>query len=109
MPAIKTPDGEKLFGSIFLFNPKVFGLALGLLSGLAIFILTNILLIKGGSVTPYGVYVVGPHLQLLNQIFIGYSVSFLGSIIGFAYCFALGTIAGAAIGWIYNAIVRLRN
>jgi len=33
--------------------------------------------------TERGEYIVGPHLQLLSQFFIGYKVSFWGSIIGF--------------------------
>ena len=77
--------------------------------GLAIFIATNWLVIKGGHITPTGEYAVGPHLELLSQFFIGYRVSFLGSIIGFFYGFAIGTLCGAAIGWIYNKIVDFRN
>jgi len=52
---------------------------------------------------------VGPHLQLLSQFFIGYKVSFWGSIVGFFYGFALGTLCGSTIGWIYNQIVDLRT
>ncbi|MBC8427727.1 hypothetical protein H8D98_00550 [bacterium] len=106
---IKTPDEEKLFSAILRLNIKVLGLVLGILMGLAIFIATNWLVIKGGHIGPDGEYVVGAHLQLLNQFFIGYRVSFLGSIIGFAYGFAVGTLGGALIGWIYNKIVDFRN
>lgn len=105
---IDTED-DKLFGAIFRMSSKVFGLVAGLLFGLAIFIVTNWLLIKGGHANAQGEYVVGPHLQLLSQFFIGYRVSFLGSLIGFAYGFATGTIAGASVGWIYNKIVDLRS
>ena len=100
---------EKLFRGVLRFNAKFLGLALGLLMGLAIFLATNWLVMKGGHTTPGGEYVVGPHLQLLSQFFIGYRVSFLGSIIGFFYGFALGTLCGAALGLIYNKIVDLRN
>ena len=106
---IRTPDEEKLFNAILLLNVKVLGLVLGILMGLAIFVATNWLVIKGGHITPDGEYVVGPHLQLLSQFFIGYRVSFLGSIIGFAYGFAVGTLSGALIGCIYNKIVDFRN
>ena len=78
------------------------GLVLGILLGLAIFIMTIWLVIKGGDP-------VGPHLELLSQLFIGYRVSFLGSIIGFAYGFAVGTFSGTMIGWIYNRIVDFRK
>lgn len=51
---------------------------------------------------------VGQHLQLLSNYFIGYSVTWHGSVIGLFY----GALAGAAIGWavgaIYNRIVDLK-
>jgi hypothetical protein len=102
-------DEDILFSGITRFNSRVFGLILGLLSGSAIFVATNWLLIKGGRVNAQGAYVVGPHLQLLGQFFIGYKVSFFGSLVGFVYGFALGTLCGATIGWIYNKIVDLRS
>ena len=95
-------EEEKLFSGILWLNVKALGLALGLLLGLAIFIATNWLVLKGGKP-------VGPHLSLLGQYFVGYKVSFLGSFVGFAYGFALGTLSGALIGWIYNKIVEVRN
>ena len=97
------PGGEeRLFHGVLWLNAKALGLALGLLFGLALFIATNWLVLKGGEP-------VGPHLNLLSQYFIGYKVSFLGSLVGFAYAFALGTLSGALIGWIYNRIVEIRN
>jgi len=93
---------EKLFKGVLLLNAKIIGLVLGLMFGLMLFVATNWLVIKGG-------YQIGPHLELLNQYFIGYSVSFWGSLVGFAYGFALGTLSGSLIGWIYNIIVKLRN
>jgi hypothetical protein len=102
-------DEEKLFTGILRLNARIFGLVLGLLMGSTVFIATNWLLLKGGHLAPDGEYVVGPHLQLLSQFFIGYRVSFLGSIIGFFYGFALGTLSGAMMGWIYNRIADFRN
>lgn len=102
-------EEEKLFKGILRFNANILGLVLGLIVGLAVFVATNWLVIKGGHVTDNGKYVVGPHLQLLSQFFFGYSVSFLGSIIGFFYGFGVGTLCGAAFGLIYNKIVDLRN
>lgn len=105
----KLEDEEKLLSSVLRMNTKFLALALGLIMGFVVFIATNWLLIKGGHISPSGEYVVGPHLQLLSQFFIGYKVSFLGSIVGFFYGFALGTLAGSAIGLIYNKIVDFRN
>ena len=96
------PPEEKLFSGVLLLNAKVVGLALGVIFGLGIFVATNWLVIKGGSR-------VGPHLILLSQYFIGYKVTFLGSLIGAAYGFTLGTICGALMGWIYNRLATLRR
>jgi hypothetical protein len=83
-------------------NAVIAGLVTGLLAGLAVFVATNWLVLKGG-------HVVGPHLALLGQYFIGYRVSFVGSLVGFAWAFAVGFLAGAAVVWIYNRLVGLRN
>ena len=105
----KSKEDEKLFQAVIRFNTKFLGLALGLIFGLVIFLATNWLVLKGGHTSPDGTYIVGPHLQLLSQFFIGYKVSFWGSIIGFFYGFAIGTLCGAVFGLIYNKIVDFRN
>ena len=102
-------EKELLFSGILKLSAKVMGLVLGIVLGLIVFIATNWLLIKGGHYDAGGNYVVGPHLQLLSQFFIGYKVSFWGSIVGFFYGFALGTISGALVGWIYNKLVEWRT
>lgn len=105
----KQSKEEKLFSGVVLLNSQIMGLVFGVILGLVIFIMTNWIVIKGGHITDSGEYVIGPHLKLLGQYFIGYKVSFLGSIIGMLYGFAVGTMCGAAIGWIYNKIVQIRN
>ena len=78
------------------------GIVTGLIAGLGIFLATNWLVLKGGPV-------VGPHLALLGQYFIGYRVSFVGSLIGFAWAFVLGFVVGAAVVAIYNRLADLRD
>ncbi len=77
------------------FNAAVQGLVSGMLLGGIIFVATNWLILKGGEA-------VGPHLALLGQYFIGYRVSFVGSLIGFGYGFATGFIAGYMVARLYN-------
>jgi hypothetical protein len=102
-PSEKKREAEqKLFSGVLWLNARILGLTLGLVCGLALFLATNWLVIKGGEK-------VGPHLALLSQYFIGYRVSFLGSLIGFFYGFAVGTLSGSLIGWIYNKILTLRR
>ncbi len=93
---------KKLLHSTLWLNTEAVGLGIGLVCGLIVFVATNWLVIKGGPT-------VGPHLQLLSQFFIGYSVTFLGSLIGFMYGFALGAMTGGLIAWIYNKIAALRE
>jgi hypothetical protein len=95
-------EREKLFSGTLWLNAKAMGLVLGLLCGLVIFSATNWLVLKGGQN-------VGPHLQLLGQYFIGYRVTFVGSLIGFVYGFALGGLGGLLMGGVYNKIIRLRQ
>ena len=83
-------------------NAMVAGAVTGLLAGLTVFVATNWLILKGGSV-------VGPHLALLGQFFIGYRVSFAGSLVGFVWAFALGFLGGFAVVRIYNLLARLRQ
>jgi len=59
------------------------------------------LLVKGGPQ-------VGMHLQLLRHYFIGYTVTWPGSVVGFCYGALLGGMVGWAIGRIYNGVVRFR-
>jgi len=96
------PDDERLFSGVLLLNAKVLGFVLGILFALFIFIATNWLVLKGGEK-------VGPNLVLLANYFIGYRVSFVGSLIGALYGFTLGTLTGAFIGWIYNTIVAFKQ
>ena len=105
------PNAEEiqLAKALLRLNSKMLGLLLGLLFGLVIFIATNWLVLRGGHINSEGNYVVGPHLQLLSQFFLGYRVSFWGSIIGFFYGFAFGTIICSAIGLIYNKLTDLRK
>ena len=65
-------------------NPKAFALALGIVWGLIIFLLTNISLLRGGE---------GEHLSRLSQFYIGYSFSFLGSLIGLVWGFVTMFVA----------------
>lgn len=102
-------EEKRLLSEAVKLDAKVFGLILGLIIGLIVFIATNWLIIAGGHVGPDGKVVIGPHLELLGQFFIGYKVTFFGSIIGFVYGFAAGSIFGTLISWLYNKIIYLTN
>ena len=96
-----SPD-EQLERAVLRLNGNILGIVLGILGAIGIFVATNWLVIKGGDA-------VGPHLSLLGQYFIGYRVSFVGSLIGMAYAFVVGYIAGRLVGVVYNLVVDVRT
>ena len=85
-------------------NATVQGVVTGIIVGLGIFIATNWLLLKAEEGE-----IVGPHLSLLGQFFLGYDVSFVGSLIGLAYGFVSGFIIGYLLAAIYNWTVDLQQ
>jgi hypothetical protein len=86
---------DKLLIQAFAKLDKIaLGLAAGIMGGLGLFFATVILLIKGGNP-------VGPNLALLGQYFIGYTVTWKGSLIGLAY----GGVSGFILGW-FTAFLR---
>lgn len=95
-------EEEILKQAVLRLNGQVIGVVFGIICALGIFVATNWLVLKGGDV-------VGPHLGLLGQFFIGYSVTFVGSLIGALYGFVIGYVSGLIIGYVYNAVVYIRT
>lgn len=78
------------------------GIVTGALLAIGLFVATNWLVLKGG-------HDVGRHLKLLGQYFVGYQVTFLGSIVGAAYAFALGFLCGYVLARMYNWLAGMRD
>jgi len=74
-----------------------FATALGAVSGLGIFLATLWLVVKGGAT-------VGPHLELLGEYFLGYTVTMSGAFIGAGYCFFWGFLWGWLFVYIRNFV-----
>ena len=81
---------------------EVMAIVFGAVGGLAMFVATAWLVLRGGPV-------VGPHLGLLGNYFPGYSVSWPGAFLGALYGILCGAIAGWTIAWIYNFTLGLRH
>jgi hypothetical protein len=96
------PPEALVLTRLLRLNATIQGVVTGMLIGTCVFLATNWLVLKGGKV-------VGPHLALLGQFFIGYRVTFLGSLVGFAYGFSVGFIIGYGIARMYNWLVDLRD
>lgn len=72
------------------------------IGGVGLFGMTAWLVVKDG---PH----VGQHLQLLSNYFIGYSVTWWGSVVGLFYGALTGGVVGWAVGRIYNKVVSIRQ
>ena len=97
-------EGERraIQKTILRIHEQGWGIAFGLIFGLGLFVATNILVLRGGPV-------VGPRLSLLSVYFPGYSVTFLGSLIGFVYTFVGGYAVGRGIATVYNRLTEGRH
>ena len=95
-------DERQVVWAIARLHAGVLALVGAVSGGAGLFAVTAWLVLKGG---PH----VGAHLQLLNQYFYGYSVSWTGALLGLFYGAVVGGIAGWSIGMIYNLVVELRR
>ena len=93
-------ESEQIVQSLAKVDSLALGVAFGTVFAAGIFLVTNLLILKGGEN-------IGPNLALLGQFFPGYTVTFGGSLLGLLY----GFISGFALGWliamIRNIIIRI--
>jgi hypothetical protein len=87
---------------VIRLNEWITGITTGVVAALVLFLATNYLVLKGGPV-------VGPHLALLGQVFIGYRVTFAGSLVGAAWAFATGGAVGFFAAKVYNLFAGTRR
>ena len=95
-------DKEEISRAVARIRTVALALVCAMIGGGGLFLMTAWLLIKGG---PH----VGQHLQLLSQYFIGYSVTWWGSVVGLFYGAVVGGIIGWSVSTIYNAVVGVRQ
>ena len=96
------PRLDEVSRAVVRIQSGVLTVVCGIIGGLGLFVMTAWLLIKDGPD-------VGRHLNLLGHYFIGYSVTWPGSVIGLLYGTLVGGIFGWTIGRIYNAVVSIRH
>ncbi len=91
-PEREIPD-EAIIRAFSRMDNLSLAAALGCVSGLAVFFATLWLVIKGGPV-------VGPNLRLLDQYFIGYTVTLKGAFAGLGH----GFVWGFLLGWFFSYV-----
>ncbi|MCZ6507971.1 MAG: bacteriophage holin [Acidobacteria bacterium] len=77
-------------------DKRAFGLTLGTLMGVCLFLCTLWAMFRGG----------GGHLEMLKRFYLGYSISLAGAFIGLVYAFIDGLICGWIFAWLYNKLAR---
>jgi protoporphyrinogen oxidase len=93
-PAVNTV--KEAFAQVFSKLDRVaFGLSIGTVCGILLFLATLVLVLKGGDV-------LGPRLELLENYFPGYSVTPSGSLLGLGYGFFSGFIGGWCFAFLRN-------
>jgi hypothetical protein len=76
-------------------DPVAFGVSTGITAGLGLFLITLFSMIKND---PFAI----SKLQLLNQFFLGYTVTVQGGFVGMFYAFLVGFIGGWALAFLRN-------
>ena len=96
---------EQLLVTAFAdIRPIPMGLSVGIVAGTALFLATAVLVIRG-SLSPGEP--VGPMLNLLNNFFPGYRMTWTGAFLGWFYGFLNGFLAGATMAALVNLSHRI--
>lgn len=95
VPRRLTPE-ELIEAAFAKLDPVALGVAIGTVGGLSLFIATITLLLKGGPI-------VGPTLALLNNVLLGFSVTWAGALIGLVET----SLGGFAIGYLFASLRNL--
>jgi hypothetical protein len=75
---------------------KAFGLACGLVWGLGLFFLTWWIILFEGISAPS---------MFFSRLYLGYTITPLGSVIGLVWGFFDGWVGGLIFAWLYNVLV----
>jgi hypothetical protein len=88
--------------TIARLRASIVAVVTGMVMGSGLFVATLWLVIKGGPT-------VGPNLGLLRNYYPGYSVTWVGSLVGFAYGALTGAVLGWCVAWLYNFLASRRS
>ena len=81
-------------------NIRAFALTSGLVWGIGLFLITWWVIVFDGSTGD---------TSLIGRVYLGYSISPMGSIVGLIWAFIDGLIGGGIFAWLYNLISAPRS
>ena len=99
-PPVVTHDDDVETALVLAFAPMhklAFGVAIGTVAGLAVFLVTAIRLVRLPAEPT--------DLVLLAQFFTGYTESWTGALVGMAWGFAVGSVAGWFAAFVRNFVL----
>jgi len=77
-------------------SPKACGLAIGILWGASMLFMGLLSMVSGWA---------QPFVNALSPLYIGYSATILGCLIGTAWGFIDGFVGGVMFAWLYNKFI----
>lgn len=86
---------EKEVGGFMKLHVKAFGLTIGLIWGIGLFLMTWWIIAFDGAST---------EVNMLGQLYRGYTITPMGSIYGLIWGFFDGLIGGVIVAWLYNRL-----
>ena len=98
---LTTTESLLIRSAVVRMRARIAAVVFGMAGGVGLAAATLWLVIRGG-------HNVGLHLNLLNNFFPGYEVSWAGSVVGFLYGGAVGAIMGWSLATVYNRLSDLR-
>lgn len=101
----KTSDRDQaiVIAAFARIDPVAMGVAAGSVAAVLLFAATAALLLKASVADAP----VGPHLALLRVYLPGYSVSWVGGLIGATYAWVIGAAVGLLVASLWNFTHRL--
>jgi hypothetical protein len=93
---------EDLLGVTLYFDGNYLGLALGSIVGLGLFVTTSWLILRGTAAESM-------NALLLTNYLPGYSVTYMGGLIGAVEVFVITYLVCRFFSWIYNRVAALRS
>jgi hypothetical protein len=101
MATVMANERALIRGAVVRMRARIMATVFAMLGGTGVFVATAWLLIRGGPT-------VGEHLGLLRHYFPGYSVTWIGSLVGFFWGALFAGVTGFAVAWVYNQVVERR-
>ncbi len=102
MVGIESRQELALARAVARLRAGVMAAVFGMTGGTGLWLATAWLVLRGGDD-------VGRHLSLLRFFFPGYTVTWSGAFVGFAYGAVVGAAVGFLLAWIYNRLADRRQ